>query len=297
MTKFRNKYIIFFESRAKQSGCNDFKKFAFIVLSKGKPVAVLSAPFIADRGVDFLKRKVTTAEKDRMTRVLYVFVLFSFIIPIAFLVYRIIVTKQVGVTDADYRSVADYALMLLECVLGVVVIHIPSFLSKKFNFKIPRLLFVMYIVFLYCAIFLGEVRDFYYHVPHWDVVLHCFSSVMAGSFGFMVVAILNRDEHTAMNLSPFFVSLFAFCFAVTIGAVWEIYEFSFDGLLGLNMQKFMLENGTKLVGRAAVVDTMKDIIVDTVGALISSAVGYFSLKHEKGWANEIIQNPESLSEK
>ena len=67
-----------------------------------------------------------------------------------------------------------------------------------------------------------------------------------------------------------FVAMFSFCFAVSIGAVWEIYEFSFDGLLGLNMQKFLLADGTPLVGRAALTDTMKDIIVDTIGALIAS---------------------------
>ena len=68
----------------------------------------------------------------------------------------------------------------------------------------------MYLVFLYCAIFLGEVRDFYYRVPHWDTILHTFSGIMLGFFGFMVIDILNRDKNTSVNLSPIFVSLFAF---------------------------------------------------------------------------------------
>ena len=136
----------------------------------------------------------------------------------------------------------------------------------------------MYLVFLYCAITLGEVRDFYYRVPHWDTILHTLSGVMLGFFGFMVIDILNRDKNTSVNLSPIFVSLFAFCFAVSIGLVWEIYEYSFDGILGLNMQKFRLEDGTELIGRAALSDTMDDIIVDALGALSASVYGFIHLK-------------------
>ena len=111
---------------------------------------------------------------------------------------------------------------------------------------------------------------------------------MAGTFGFMVVSILNRDEHTSINLSPLFVALFAFCFAVSIGCLWEIYEFVFDGALGLNMQKFMLESGEQLVGRAALADTMEDLIVDMMGAFVMSVIGYISLKYKKGWVESMI---------
>ena len=86
-----------------------------------------------------------------------------------------------------------------------------------------------------------------------------------------------------MKLSPAFVSLFAFCFAVTLGVFWEVYEFTFDGILGINMQKFMLEDGTQLIGRAALFDTMKDLIVDMVGAFIVSLSGYFFMNEEKDW--------------
>ncbi len=99
----------------------------------------------------------------------------------------------------------------------------------------------------------------------------------------MVVTILNRDEHTVLHLSPFFTALFAFSFAVTIGSLWEIYEFAFDGFLGLNMQKFMLEDGTVLTGHEALSDTMKDIIVDMGGALVASVAGYFAVRNKKTW--------------
>ena len=83
------------------------------------------------------------------------------------------------------------------------------------------------------------------------------------------------------------VLVFAFCFAVTLGVFWEIYEFTFDGILRLNMQKFMLENGTQLIGRAALLDTMKDLIVDCLGAFIMSFVGYLSLRYKTGFIEKL----------
>ncbi len=213
---------------------------------------------------------------------LYYFVLISFIIPIAYLIWRIAFGGE------GSKSRADYALMLVQCALGVLVIHLPSFLEKKFDFEIPPFLYIMYIIFLYCAIFLGEVRSFYYIVPHWDDFLHCCSSMMTGMFGFMLVAILNRNSHVAIKLSPAFIALFAFSFSVTFGTLWEIYEFAFDGALGLNMQKFALESGEQLIGRKALNDTMTDIIVDCCGAFAASMIGYFSLKLKKGWTYSVI---------
>ena len=218
----------------------------------------------------------------RFGKLIYILVMASFIIPIIFLIVMMAAAPEAE-NEAGYHSHADYVLMLVQCILGVIVMHIPSLLAKRFKFEPPVVLYTLYIIFLYCAIFLGEVRSFYYLIPHWDVILHSMSSIMTGFFGLMVVYILNRDEHLVVKLSPFFISLFAFSFSVTIGSLWEIYEFSFDGLLGLNMQKFMTEDGTLLIGRAALLDTMKDIIVDTLGALFASVIGYFSIKHEKSW--------------
>ncbi len=220
--------------------------------------------------------------KPKLTRILYYFVLISFIVPIGYLIFRISAFPEFPNVESKTR--ADYVLMLVQCLLGVLVIHLPAFLTKKFKLQIPTILYVMYIIFLYCAIFLGEVRSFYYVVPHWDDVLHCFSSMMTGMFAFMLVSILNNESKIAINLSPIFISLFAFSFSVMLGAVWEIYEFSFDGILGLNMQKHSLESGLELVGREALRDTMKDIIVDCIGAGVASVVGFFSLKSKKGWA-------------
>ena len=228
---------------------------------------------------------LTRAQKA--TQLIYAFVMLSFILPIGYLIWRIAAWDEAFAESVE-RTRADYVLMLIQCLLGMVVIHLPTMLGKRFHFELPAPLYIMYILFLYAAIFLGEVRSYFYRVPHWDVYLHAFSAVMAGAFGFMVVALLNRSEHTRMDLSPFFVALFAFCFAVTIGAVWEIYEFTFDGVLGLNMQKFITAGGEVLSGHAALADTMKDIIVDCLGALAASVAGYFSLKSRHGWASDMI---------
>ena len=221
-------------------------------------------------------------KKNRLGRILYFWVNLSFLVPIVYLILRLIFGGGSS-NEAGYHSDSDYLLMLMQCILGLVSIHLPSILERRLRFELPGLLYGFYIVFLYCAIFLGEVRSFYYLFPRWDSILHFFSSMMTGFFGLMVVTILNRDRHVSMNLSPLFVCLFAFCFSVTIGSLWEIYEFLGDGLFGLNMQKFMTAQGELLVGHDALRDTMKDIIVDVLGALLASVIGMISIRRGTRW--------------
>ncbi len=228
-------------------------------------------------------------DKEKLHRILFFFVLLSLICSIIYVIVCLIIAPSSPEEAADgQRLKSDYILMLLQCSLGVIAIFLPSFISRTFKLKIPSLMLVFYIVFLYGAIYLGEVRSFYYHVPHWDTVLHTFSGAMLGALGFSIVNILNRHEKVPVKLSPMFVCMFAFCFAVTMGVFWEIYEFTGDGVLGLNMQKFMLENGDQLVGRAALIDTMKDLIVDGLGAFIMCVIGYISIVGRKGWIEDLM---------
>ena len=120
------------------------------------------------------------------------------------------------------------------------------------------------------------------------MLLHGFSGLMLGALSFSVIRLLNETERVRLNLSPAFVALFAFSFAVSIGVIWEVYEFVIDGLFGLNMQKFALENGRILEGRAALADTMGDLIVDGAGAIIMSGIGYVSVKYRKGWMGRML---------
>ena len=160
---------------------------------------------------------------------------------------------------------------------------LPGFLQRKIRLDIPSGMIIVYAAFLYCAIYLGEVHSFYYRIPQWDSILHAFSGMALGAIGFSIIGLLNKSESVPMSLSPVFVALFAFCVAVSIGMIWEIYEFFADLILHTNMQKYALENGELLVGQKALADTMKDIVVDTIGALCSSAIGYVSAKAKNGW--------------
>ncbi len=226
--------------------------------------------------------------KEKTRKIVGTFVLISFIVPIVFLIYRIVVSSNELPTEIYTRTRSDYVLMLVQCILGVFALMLPTFVSRKYKVQIPTNMYMLYVVFLYGAIFLGEVRNFYYNVPHWDTILHTFSGAMIGALGFSFVSLMNKEENIPLNLTPFFVAFFAFCFAVTLGVIWEIYEFTFDGILGLNMQKFALEDGTGLIGRAALSDTMKDLVVDAIGAFVMSVIGYISLKYKKGWVEKLL---------
>lgn len=188
----------------------------------------------------------------------------------------------------DVRIKSDYMLMLVQCILGIFALFLPGLLEHKINIIIPSRMMIAYALFLYAAIYLGEFRDFYYVIPHWDNILHCFSGGMLGSLGFSLIILLNRTDRVPMHLSPIFVSLFALCFAVTMGVLWEIYEFALDGILGLNMQKYALKDGTLIIGRDAIADTMHDLIIDTIGAGVISVIGYISLKYKKGWLEDFV---------
>lgn len=226
--------------------------------------------------------------KINWQKVLSYFVLITLVSTIVFLLFAIKKAPTVANPNEPFiRVKSDYVLMLSQCILGVVAMLLPGILGDKLKIEIPSNMLILYTIFLYCAIYLGEVKSFYYNISNWDNILHTFSGAMIGALGFSIVTLLNKTEKVPMNLSPLFVALFSFCFAVTLGVVWEFYEFTFDGLLGLNMQKFALENGTQLIGRAALTDTMVDLFVDAIGALIMSIIGYISLKYNKGWIEKL----------
>jgi len=220
-------------------------------------------------------------------KIISAIVFLSLVLSIIYVIIRIIMVPGGFQVNAK-RQESDYILMLIQCTLGVFMMFLPGIISRKFSIEIPSMMYIMFAIFLYCAIYLGEVRDFYNQFKHWDVLLHGFSGAMLGALGYSFVTLLNKSERVPVNLSPAFVVLFAFCFAIMLGVLWEIYEFACDGFLGLNMQKYRLPDGTLLVGRDALANTMKDLIVNTIGALIMSVAGYISLKYKKGWIDKFL---------
>lgn len=234
------------------------------------------------------KRIKSNTKKYDKVKILSIFVLVTLIGSLVYGIVGIFVADSGMTPGQAYDKVkSDYVIIVLQCMLGIVCIFMPSVLEKKLKIRIPNMMYVLFIIFLYAAIYLGEVRSFYYNVQYWDMILHTFSGGMLGALGFSVVKLLNDTDRVAMKMSPLFVALFALTFAVFMGVIWEIYEFTFDGVLGLNMQKAMLEDGTPLLGRDALKDTMEDLIVDTLGALVISVIGYISLKYEKKWIDKI----------
>ncbi len=212
------------------------------------------------------------------------FVFISMILSSVFVTIRMIGAPTVAPLDnPDIRIKSDYFLMLLQCVVGSFAMLLPGFTEKRFKISIPTNMMFVYSIFLYCAIYLGEVRNFYFVIPNWDTILHTFSGAMIGALGFSVISFLNNSDNIPVSLTPISVAFFTFCFAVTMGVFWEFYEFFADAVLGTNMQKFALEDGTLFIGHAAISDTMGDLLVDCLGAFFISIIGYISLKYDKNW--------------
>ena len=222
-----------------------------------------------------MKRNERHSSAEKLGRLLFI----TLIVSALYSLIRIVVPRPLTSSGLAYAHVrSDYVLMFIQCLLGLVVLSLPSILQRKLHMTIPNFIYIMYYIFLYCAIILGEVMNFYYVIPHWDVILHFFSGAMLGALGFILVSQLNDSEKIRVSLSPAFIALFAFCFALSCGAVWEVYEFLADGMLGLNMQKFITASGEVLTGHLALRDTMTDIIVDAAAALLISLIGYARLK-------------------
>jgi len=231
----------------------------------------------------------TLKTKIKFYKILNSFVMFSLVATFIYVTIELILAPAtLNEALPNQRLKSDYVLIMFQCLLGILAMFLPAFIEKRIHIDIPSFMLIMYTLFLYAAIYLGEVRNFYNIIPYWDTILHTFSGVMLGALGFSVVNILNKSERVPINLSPLFVAAFALCFAVTMGVLWEIYEYAVDGILSTNMQRFNTADGNPLIGRKAVEDTMKDLIVDTIGAFFMTIIGYISLKYKKGWIDRFM---------
>ena len=163
----------------------------------------------------------------------------------------------------------------LVIILTFILTYYPSILAKKFGVYLPARLELTITLFIFSAQVLGEMGDFYNRFAWWDLMLHTTSGVILGLVGFLFVYLLNEKGDANVNLSPIFVVIVAFCFALTIGVFWEFFEFGADRLFGYNMQKFRFE------GQDGLIDTMEDLIVDAVGACIACIGGWIYMKKKK----------------
>lgn len=201
------------------------------------------------------------------------------------------------------------------CWLTLVLFLIPEFVEKNFKVELPTALEIVAFVFVFCAEILGELGCYYVKYSFWDSMLHTVSGFMFAAFGFCLVDILNRNNRFSFKLSPVFMSLVAFCFSMTTGVLWEFFEFLADSILHTDMQKDFIVQGfssvtldetasniairlndikqtvilhadgseTVIMGGyldIGIIDTMKDLFVNFVGAVIFSVIGYFYVKDE-----------------
>ena len=148
----------------------------------------------------------------------------------------------------------------------IIVTFLPLILGKRFAVRIPPEFEVLAVVFIYASLFLGEVRGYYIRYWWWDAILHAGSGFLLGILGFLLVYVLNERDDVDLHMRPHFVALFAFMFAVGMGAIWEIFEFAMDQLFAMSMQK------------SGLIDTMWDLIIDAGGALIISLLGWSYLR-------------------
>lgn len=205
------------------------------------------------------------------------------------------------------------------CVLTLVLFMLPSIFERQLKIDVPNALEIIILVFIFAAEILGEIGEFYLSVPHWDTMLHVTNGFMMAAIGFAMIDVLNQSPRFHFSLSPLFVSFVSFCFSMTIGVVWEFFEYGMDTFFAYDMQKDTIVNvihsvslnpeginvantisdisQTVITGMRdgqivetviqggyldiGLVDTMKDMFVNCVGAVVFSIVGYFYI-HGRG---------------
>lgn len=210
------------------------------------------------------------------------------------------------------------------CILTLVLLVVPSFIQVNLKIEFPTGLEIILLFFIFAAEILGEIQAYYIKIPEWDTALHTVNGFLMAAIGFSLVDILNRNERFSIKLSPLYVALGAFCFSMTIGIIWEFFEFAMDCFFGLDMQKdtvvhsissVMLDptggnhptvikditdvvvNGENLGLRGyldiGLIDTMQDLFVNFIGAVVFSIIGYFYVKNRgKGkFTRRLIPRP------
>ena len=228
--------------------------------------------------------------------------------PVVFAVYLVLrLIVLASLVSAILRQEYESAFV---CVLVLFLFMLPFFIQKNFGIRLPSTLEIIILLFIFAAEILGELQSYFIQYPYWDTMLHTTNGFLCAAVGFSLIDILNRDAKIKFTLSPVYVALAAFCFSMTIGVLWEFFEFGMDRLFHMDMQKdtivhtissVMLDptnsnipitidgitsvavNGRDLGFTGyldiGLYDTMDDLFVNFIGATVFSVIGYFYLKH------------------
>lgn len=193
-------------------------------------------------------------------------------------------------------------------ILTLILFMIPELIEKKVGVVIPTGLKSIILIFIFAAEILGEINAFYIKIPIWDTILHTTNGFLMAAIGFALIDLFNRSERFSLKMSPYFVAFTAFCFSMTVGVVWEFFEFGMDWFFHTDMQKDWIlpaissvkldpagaNNPIRVTVESVVingeewnlggyldigiVDTMKDLIVNFIGAVVFSVIGIVYLK-------------------
>lgn len=194
---------------------------------------------------------------------------------------------DLAVVVGEGQWLSAFLIMAIALLILLVTVF-----SDRLAVQIPSEFQVLALAFVFAALFLGEVRSYYDKFWWWDIALHSTSGVLMGILGFLLVYVLNASQKIAISMTPQFVAFFAFMFAVAVGAIWEIFEFSIDSMFGARMQKAMFNDPSGLT------DTMWDMIVNTIGAALISTLGWWYMKRDRRsfvdiWIQKFIdRNPD-----
>lgn len=229
----------------------------------------------------------------------------SWVVLALYLVLRIIVIAALvfDILRGSYENA-------FTCVLVLVLFMMPAIIERKLDIDLPNTLEFIILLFIFAAEILGELGSYYITYPYWDTVLHTVSGFLTAAVGFSMIDILNRDSKVKFTLSPVYCAVAAFCFSMTVGVLWEFFEFAMDWLLHTDMQKdtvitafastyldptmhnvaILVSNiqDTAVNGQSLGVpgyldiglyDTMEDLFVNFLGAAVFSVIGFFYIKH------------------
>lgn len=219
----------------------------------------------------------------------------------------VILTLVLQLLERDYQNA-------FVCILTLVLFMLPSIIERRLHVDLPDTLEIFLLCFIFAAEILGEIREFYVLVPHWDTVLHTINGFLFAAIGFCIVNLLNENKKISFSLTPVYVAVAAFCFSMTIGVLWEFFEWVMDLVFATDMQKdavmtglssvslhpegkntpvvingiqdmiLVLEDGSRMpLGLGGYLDmglqdTMKDMFVNLIGAVVFSFIGYFYVK-------------------
>lgn len=222
------------------------------------------------------------------------------------------------------------------CALSLVLFLIPAFAEKNFGIELPSALEITFLLFIFCSVILGELENYYIKFSHWDTMLHIVNGFMCAAIGFAMIDIFNRkkkfrkwNKNFKFELSPIFLTIFAFCFSMTIGVLWEFYEFGMDMIFLKDMQKdtiihhistvtldmthsnipVVIDNISEVsingqdLGLGGyldigLIDTMEDLFVNFIGAVAFSIIGYsyFNSRGRNKFASKFIPKVKNVEE-